>query len=506
MTLRLAKKLNELHRAGAVIVGSRPKRSPSLAELEQDDLVRSLTEFLPEESYAYANNSKFHLDQTIQNAKWIWSDVNYHRITPGVEKTFVREIDLTDAYRGTAVAAIAADNACTLYVNGQKVGSCDNFKYPQILNVGSAFKPGKNIIEAVVFNGGDEPTPAGFLGAIEILDGADVKTIVTDSSWLCQSSPAAELGRYNMSPWGFRYNGDSNTYPSFSNTVTMLQEMGIAPDFESTGLVRWIHRIDGAAHVYFIANCMQEPQTASCTFRATGKSVQLWNPYSGKRYRVDDKQESNGRTTILIPFAPSESWFVVFEPEPTLDESNLPPLSGLLKRDTSSVKMIELSRFNVTFNQNAATGRNMESGKEKTVVFETPSDWSKSSDPYIRCYSGQAQYETSFDLDASVLNAKSAVLDLGAVCVMAQIELNGQDLGTLWLAPWTVDVPVALLRQKNNVLKITVANLWCNRLIGDAALPPEQRSTWTSPGGFFGPNDPLQPSGLLSPVRLSVEM
>ncbi len=507
MTLRLAKKLNELHRAGAVIVGSRPKRSPSLAELEQDDLVRSLTEFLPEESYAYANNSKFHLEQTIQNAKWIWSDVNYHRITPGVEKTFVREIDLTDAYRGTAVAAIAADNACTLYVNGQKVGSCDNFKYPQILNVGSAFKPGKNIIEAVVFNGGDEPTPAGFLGALEILDGANVKTVVTDSSWLCQSSPAAELGRYNMSPWGFRYNGDSNTYPSFSNTVTMLQEMGIAPDFESTGNLRWIHRLDGATNVYFIASCLPTPQTADCTFRATGKSIQLWNPYSGKRYRVDDKQESNGRTTIRIPFTQSQSWFVIFEPEPTQDESKLPPLSDLLKSETDkNVKTIELSRFSVTFNQNAASGRNLDSGKEKTVTFETLSDWSKSSDPYIRYYSGQAVYETSFDLDASVLNAKSAVLDLGAVCVMAQVELNGQDLGTLWLAPWTVDVPVALLRQKNNVLKITVANLWCNRLIGDASLPEDQKSTWTS-HRFYAPGDnQLQPSGLLEPVKLSVEM
>ena len=148
----------------------------------------------------------------------------------------------------------------------------------------------------------------------------------------------------------------------------------------------------------------------------------------------------------------------------------------------------------------------MESGKEKTVVFETPSDWSKSDDPYIRYYSGQAVYETSFDLDASVLNAKSAVLDLGAVCVMAQVELNGQDLGTLWLAPWTVDVPVALLRQKNNVLKITVANLWCNRLIGDASLPEDQKSTWTS-HRFYGSGDnQLQPSGLLEPVTLNVEM
>ncbi|MBR5161862.1 MAG: hypothetical protein IKW80_09570, partial [Thermoguttaceae bacterium] len=501
----LAEKLRQLHDAGAVIVGKRPKKSPSLAELGQDNRVAQLTDFLPESLPSQFEQDGFDLNQSVQKAKWVWSDGNYHRVEPGVEKTFVREIELSSEYSGKAVAAIAADNKCTLFVNGQCVGSCDNFKFAEKLFVGSAFKPGKNRIDTRVFNGGEQPTPAAFIAAIEILDG-DKKTVVSDSSWSCESRPAAELGGYNMSPWGLRLDGDSQTYPTFSSTKALLQSRGIAPDFESTGLVRWIHRIDGSVHVYFIANCMQESQTASCTFRATGKSVQLWNPYSGKRYRVDDKQESNGRTTILVPFAPSESWFVVFEPEPTPDESSLPPLSGLLKSETDKyVKTIELSRFSVTFNQNAATGRNMESGKEKTVVFETPFDWSKSDDPYIRYYSGQARYETSFDLDVSALNAKSAVLDLGAVCVMAQVELNGQNFGTLWLAPWTVDVPVALLREKNNVLKITVANLWCNRLIGDAALPPEQRSTWTSPG-FFGPNDPLQPSGLLSPVRLSVEM
>lgn len=505
MTVALAEKLRQLHDAGAIIVGRRPKKSPSLAELDQDKRVAQLTDFLPESLPSQFEQDGFNLNQTIQKAKWVWSDRNYYRVEPGLEKTFIREIELSSEYSGQAVAAIAADNKCTLIVNGQTVGTCYNFKFAEKLFVGSAFKPGKNRIEARVFNGGEEPTPAAFLAAIEILDG-EKKTIVSDSSWSCESQPAAELGAYNMSPWGMRLDGDSQTYPAFSSTKALLQSRGIAPDFESTGLVRWIHRIDGAAHVYFIANCMSEPQTASCTFRATGKSVQLWNPYSGKRYRVDEKQESNGRTTIPVPFAPSESWFVVFEPEPTPDESKLPPLSGLLKSETDkNVKTIELSRFSVTFNQNAATGRNMESGKEKTVVFETPSDWSKSDDPYIRYYSGQAVYETSFDLDASPLSAKSAVLDLGDVCVMAQAELNGNDLVVLWLAPFTVDVPVSLLREKNNVLKITVANLWCNRLIGDAALPPEQRSTWTSPGGFFGPNDPLQPSGLLSPVKILLE-
>jgi len=58
-----------------------------------------------------------------------------------------------------------------------------------------------------------------------------------------------------------------------------------------------------------------------------------------------------------------------------------------------------------------------------------------------------------------------------------------------------------------------VTNLWVNRLIGDAALPPDRRLTKTNirietgertvkPFEGYGSKDPLVTSGLLGPVRL----
>jgi hypothetical protein len=91
-------------------------------------------------------------------------------------------------------------------------------------------------------------------------------------------------------------------------------------------------------------------------------------------------------------------------------------------------------------------------------------------------------------------------LDLGTVEVMAQVILNGRDLGILWRPPYRVDVTDAL-KPGSNTLEIRVANLWPNRMIGDAALPETQRLTWSS-WQPFSKDMPLLKSGLLGPVKL----
>jgi len=90
-------------------------------------------------------------------------------------------------------------------------------------------------------------------------------------------------------------------------------------------------------------------------------------------------------------------------------------------------------------------------------------------------------------------------LDLGEVKNLAEVIVNGQDLGILWKTPYRVDVSDAL-QTGENVLEINVVNLWVNRLIGDAQ-PGADRSTFTTMP-FYQADSPLVPSGLLGPVKL----
>jgi hypothetical protein len=93
-------------------------------------------------------------------------------------------------------------------------------------------------------------------------------------------------------------------------------------------------------------------------------------------------------------------------------------------------------------------------------------------------------------------------LDLGAVQHVARVTLNGRELGILWKPPYSIDITGAV-RAGTNTLVVEVANTWTNRLTGDAFLPPEQRYARSNLRASVSRKDtPLQPSGLLGPVRI----
>ena len=143
-------------------------------------------------------------------------------------------------------------------------------------------------------------------------------------------------------------------------------------------------------------------------------------------------------------------------------------------------------------------------GGPEAVVFEELEDWTKRPEPGITYYSGTATYQKAFDLPEAVRQGNRRVyLNLGKVKHLAEVRLNGKELGVVWTAPWQVELTAAM-QPTGNRLEIDVVNLWPNRLIGDAALPPAQRFTVTN-ATAFKKESPLLPSGLLGPVSVMVE-
>ncbi len=140
-------------------------------------------------------------------------------------------------------------------------------------------------------------------------------------------------------------------------------------------------------------------------------------------------------------------------------------------------------------------------GAPEKIVLDRLSSLSDSTNPGVKYFSGTMTYKKSFEWQATV--DTETWLDLGDVQVMAQVKLNGRDLGTLWHPPFRVNLTKAL-QAGRNTLEVRVANLWPNRMIGDVTLPAAERFTWSSYEPFKK-NSPLPKSGLLGPVQLETK-
>jgi hypothetical protein len=164
-------------------------------------------------------------------------------------------------------------------------------------------------------------------------------------------------------------------------------------------------------------------------------------------------------------------------------------------------------------------------GAPDKATFDKLISWTDSPDQGVKYFSGAATYTKTLSIPAGLLGAGHHLyLDLGDVQVIAEVKLNGKDLGILWKPPYCVDISGAA-KEGDNALEVRVTNLWPNRVIGDEQLPEDSdrnansslrswpqwfRDGKPSPTGRFTfatyrhwtKSSPLFPSGLIGPVTL----
>jgi hypothetical protein len=92
-------------------------------------------------------------------------------------------------------------------------------------------------------------------------------------------------------------------------------------------------------------------------------------------------------------------------------------------------------------------------------------------------------------------------IDLGRVADIAKVVVNNRPVATLWSPPFRADISKHVKVGRNRIA-IEVTNTWHNRLVYDADLEADQRKTWTISGP--AKDEPLEPAGLVSPIRIEV--
>jgi len=277
-----------------------------------------------------------------------------------------------------------------------------------------------------------------------------------------------------------------------------LTDAGVPPDFEQSGLsddgmIYWIHRKMADADIYFVSSHWQPAEKLECTFRVSGKQPEIWNPVTGTMRDAGAFRQEAGRTILPLDFDPCGSIFVVFRKHIEAHAAGKARTNDPLPH-----------RVQQTLSGNWEVSFDPKWGGPEKVIFDQLVDWTMRPEFGIKHYSGTAIYRKRFDLTSDPVKGARLLLDLGELHEVAEVRLNGVDLGVAWTKPAHVDI-TATMKPKGNDLEITVVNLWPNRLIGDEGLPKESRLTETNIHKFNS-RTPLLASGLVGPVKiLSVE-
>jgi hypothetical protein len=323
-----------------------------------------------------------------------------------------------------------------------------------------------------------------------------------------------------------------------------LAEHRIEPDCRFTGAppdadVRYVHRATKDADIYFLSNQDDKPVRLTADFRVAGRRPELWDPIWGRIVPAAAYRIQGNRTTLDLALPPVGSLFVVFRaPPPERFVTGIVPAAADASEADHEIRSAETGvevtaggAYRVDFNDGTAAQLTVEPPPAPIAIsaawrvefvsalgdlfardFERLHSWAESTDEAERYFSGTATYRTTFTLPAAPLAADVRCrLELGQVCDLAEVRVNGQSAGIVWTRPFSVDV-TALVKPGVNSLEIAATNTWVNGLIGEEnrvaeaarqtteSVPAERRTVST-----FRPytaESPLQPSGLLGPVSL----
>lgn len=273
---------------------------------------------------------------------------------------------------------------------------------------------------------------------------------------------------------------------------SVLSALPLAPDFDYTKSeadtqLDFVHRKLSDGDLYFVDNRSDKAEQVKATFRVAGREAELWHPDTGQTESAPFTV-SEYRTTVPLALEPWGSVFIVFR-KPTRQTSRIVPM-----KSETMLASID-GPWTIDFQPDR--------GAPASITEDKLTSWTNSGDAGVRYFSGTGTYVKTINAPSGWFATGAHIwIDLGDVRNLAEVAINGQDLGQVWHTPFRVDATAALHPGENEIA-IEVTNSWVNRLVGDEQ-PGAVRITFADEKPYNS-SSPLQPSGLLGPVCLIQE-
>jgi len=274
----------------------------------------------------------------------------------------------------------------------------------------------------------------------------------------------------------------------------------LAADVATAPEIGVVHRKLAFGEMYFLANTSNHPVESPAVFRVEDVGAVWMNPITGTMAKADRGPRQQ------LSLAPYESRVLLFSKDNEPGGASMTPTANL-------PAPVDISRdWKVTL-------------AGSSMVIPQLRSWTE--DERTKYYSGQATYEKTVNVPQPLLRSghpvylnfgegapvmpgserrpasgMRAMLE-GPVREAAVVFVNGARAGSVWCAPYEVNVG-GLLRTGENSIRVVVANLAMN-VLAKGPLPDYKELT-AKYGEKFQAQDmnliEAQPSGLLGPVRL----
>lgn len=314
----------------------------------------------------------------------------------------------------------------------------------------------------------------------------------------------------------------------------ILMARGFGPDFQfhcddPDGQLDFIHRRTADADIYFVRNLRDEPTEAKALFRVADRLPEFWLPETGEIRPCHVYRRTAGGTQLPLQFDAHGSMFVVFrdgDDRPHLDSAPADVAIDEVDQHRVRLRATRNGPLSITLDDGTELSTNV-SGLPDPITLSRPwrlrflsgrgapksldvgalKSWTEFEQERVKHYAGIVRYETAFQVPEAWCTSQHHVrLDLGELWAVGRVVVNDDSLGVLWKPPYVCDITRSLQPGENRLV-VEVANTWSNRLVGDAALPSEQRIARTNITRSGTPSKPwkdvpLHDSGLLGPVRL----
>lgn len=233
-----------------------------------------------------------------------------------------------------------------------------------------------------------------------------------------------------------------------NNTVMLKRDVILFPESKD---IRVSHVLKEGIHFYLIVNEGEEAFKGRIRLKALGKP-EKWDAVEGKTYRIDKYAVSDGYIEFHVILERRESSIICINASTMGKVANDPDLEFALGEE---------DRVRETEVINLANGweiRNSPVAIEMDKTLETWTEWKGMED-----YSGTISYYNMFTIVDDVSSFASVKADLGRVCEIAQLFINGREAGVRLWGPFVFDIK-EFVQQGINTIEIKVTNSLANRI------------------------------------------